>query len=494
MTEPPTPSESESAELHWRALVGRLFSGSAKYGLATLAQRGIAFLLIPIYTAFLSPTEYGIVSLAETIAAVLLTLFGLSLPAALRNDFHDLAEGERDEFVATLVIGTAVLLVGLGGLSMLVGPAVVGTLWPEFTVPFYPFVDLAIAAAAARGLLELHLAHLQMKEQSSRYVAISFGQFLLVTAVVLVFVVGLRQGSFGMLAGKALGLGAVTLAVGTMFRRYYRPSLFVWRRFVKALKFSWPLVPHQLIALVLTAADRFFIEHYRTTEDVGLYSLAYALAGVMTVVSSSILLAWTPLFYRLANTDDGGQRLARVGEGLVGVLVVAGCLGTVVSADVVAWIVDARYVSAAPVVPIVIAGLLLHGCFAVFHLAVLRSGRTSMLAMVTIIAAVLNVVLNALWVPDYGVEGAAWATVLSYLVEAAVVFVLAQRLMLIRYTYRLPLVLALFAGTVAAVVFRDALDLSIWGLLAIGTAASIATIAVVGHDGWRAYRQGVASK
>jgi O-antigen/teichoic acid export membrane protein len=433
-------------------IVARLTRGGASYAVATLVTRGIAFLLLPIYTRFLTPADYGLVSLSETVAVCIPMLGGLGLNAALqRLYFKDPSESGRASTVATVLRGALLWLLVFLSLALALGGTVIHLVAPRFSAPFYPYVAIALTTAAANQVTEYRQLLFQTQERSRVYAAIAVGGFVLSAGCVLTLVTRLHLGPLGVLLGKLMGSASVAVLSTSLLWKNLRGR---WNgaRMREALTIGVPLVPHMLIALILGSADVLVIQMYRSVAEVGLYSVAYTLGSSVTVVTSTLMLTWSPVFYDLAR-HEGRDRgpVAQTSLLLTTVLVGAATAGAALAAYVIPFLLQERYRACADIVPIVIAGYVFHWFFALFHLSLLQAGKSYLIAVTTVSAAAVNMGLNFLVIPRWGAMGAALATLVAYLAEALAMYVMAQRYFRIPYPIgRLLLAVGAFLAVVCS--------------------------------------------
>jgi O-antigen/teichoic acid export membrane protein len=208
-----------------------------------------------------------------------------------------------------------------------------------------------------------------------------------------------------------------------------------WKFVRETLPLSFPLVPHYLMALCLVAADRLILEHYRSIEEVGLYSLAYTVGMTMYLIAASIGQAWQPIYYDTARDSGGQPILGKLSSGMAVVLTAIGIFG-VQSARYFTGLLDSRYLPVGRLIPWIIGSYLLHAFFGLFQLALLQSKRTKFIFVVSAAAFFLNLALNIWWIPRLGMYGAAYATLVAYGSEALLMYFYAQRVFFLPYDWR----------------------------------------------------------
>lgn len=447
----PEPAPDVAApELH--SVASRLVRGSAVYALANFGIKALSFLLLPVYTRFLTPADYGVISLAETLALIAALLCGLGLDAGIQRLYFQFVENraELSRYLGSVLRFAVAVDLGVLALSFAFGPALLRGLAPNFQVAFFPYIALAVGAAAATQLLQLRLSLFQSEGRPVAYAALTFVFFALTAGLGIHVVVFRRMSAYGMLLAKLVA--AVLLAVAALallFRWLF--AGFEWRYVRETLPLALPLLPHQFMAGGLIAADRFILERYGNLSEVGLYSLAYTFGMVMALVTTSIAQAWSPIYYDVARGGESGRTvIGRMSSDLALALVAVACFGSLIAQDFVRLFLDARYHAIGRLIPWIIGGYLLHAWFTLFQIAVFQGKRVRYMMVVSAIAFVANITSNFALVPRWGMYGAAWATLAAYGLEALLMYVYAQRVYSVPY-HRSSMIgsLAVFAGVLA---------------------------------------------
>lgn len=318
----------------------RLAQSFAVYGIANFGIRGLNFLLIVVYAHYLQPSDYGIIYMAEIIAAFLVIFQGLSIDNALQRLYfqhnHD-AEELRSYLGSAIRFGLCWMAAFLA-LVLLLGRSVQSHLAARVSVPFYPYIAMAAATATATLGVQYRLAIYQAERRPRSYALLSVVLAALTAACCLYGVVVRRGGAIGMMQGK-LAAAAITFLIAAWSMHTLLTARFQWSFVRESLSFGLPLIPHLVMASGLVVADRFILEHYRDLSEVGIYSLAYTFGMVMYLVTQSLSQAWLPMFFELAGGErENREILGRICSGLVILLAAiasVGMIGAIEEADCV---------------------------------------------------------------------------------------------------------------------------------------------------------------
>lgn len=406
-----------------KSLVGQ----SATYGLGDLLTKAVAFLLIPVYTRYLSAADYGILGIASTITAVLGIVYPLGLHAAAMRFYYDAPdEASRRDILGTMAL--AVLLIGVAFAAILTATPLGAALFRTVVndIPFEPYIVILAWTAFFTSASAVPLVIFRVQERPRRYVAYTAGGFLLTTAGIVYFVVGRGAGALGALRGGLIAAGLMAvLYVAETFRRSHLTLRRDWLK--KGLVYALPIVPHLIAHWALTLSDRSVLNQFVPLDRVGIYTLGYQMSIALALVSQALNNAWMPFFYRLAGEGDAQPRLARFFTYYLGIMTLTALGLALLGGDVILVIANPEYSEAARLVPIITLAYLAQSFYYPAVFALFYEQKTRYLPLITGSAAVLNVAMNMALVPRWGINAAAWNKVIAYLVLAAATYAAGQR-------------------------------------------------------------------
>ena len=415
--------------------VRRLIGAAGIYAVAGVAQRALSFVLLPVYTRLIDPTEYGMLEVLNAFSSIAFAVLILGLASAINKVYHrDCASPqERATLLGTaLLIDLPVLLVGTGLLCVFAGPLstwILGRSGGEDMVPL-----IAVSGALA-GMASLVLSTLRAQERATAFVVLSLSQFVVALCLNLLLVVGWGWGVRGILWGT---LVSHVVSVPVMFAVLRGHVAFGFNPAVvrPLLHFGLAIVPVMLAGWVTEASDRYILRLYRPLDEVAAYGVGYKLGMLIDVaVVWPFQLAWPAFAFAISHRAGHRETYARTLTYLSVVLTLV-VLVTALSAEaLLSVVVGERYRQGLVVIAPVALGYALSGVqYAVappIHLA----GKTRLLPLLVGAAALVNLVLNLLFVPRWGMLGAAWSTAAAFLVLAVLTGWLGQRVYPVPYEY-----------------------------------------------------------
>ena len=417
-----------------RLIRNKLLTQSGFYLAGQLIQKATSFLLVPVWTFYLLPSDYGIVGTMGAYSTLLHIVLMLGIYSAVVRYLFDKHPPEEQK---AYVFSNFIFLCLVSGCVLFV-LCLFGEPWwvaaSSGSIPFRPIVTVTLASVWA-GLISRFLLFIyQTQQRPVAYVTMEGIGFVLSVCFGLTFVAHYKMGAYGQILGAFIAQIVVT-AISTviMFRDWFSRHLRlapVW----DALKFGLPVVPHLLSGWALTFVDRIMLEHYVDLRDVGFYNLGYNLGIGMLVLVTSINQAYQPYYYdAMASPAESESKILKVTSvflAAVGLITLAGCL---FAGELISLLTPAKYQQAAVFVPPILFSYLLVGLYYFVGSPVMYLKKTKLLPLITGTAAVLNIVLNYLLIPRYGAIAAAWTTLIAYGVMLVFYYVVSQKLSPLNY-------------------------------------------------------------
>jgi O-antigen/teichoic acid export membrane protein len=422
----------------------RLATTGAAYTASSVVSKLIAVFLLPVYTAYLTPADYGAaeVMLASVVAASIVIRFGV-IEAILR--FYYLA-GERPE----RVVGTG--FAALAWSSTLAAGVALAFAEPiseallERSEP--ALARLAILGLWTLTLWEFALTLLRLDERARAYFAITVINVIVTIPFTVWFVVVEDMGADGILLGN-FGIGAIFLVylLWTERRRLsLRPDWGLLRRMGR---FGLPTMPAELTLYSLNFIDRILLVRLAGLAEAGLYALAVKFANGLQVLARGFQLAFPPLAYSIRDDDEARRVYALLVTWFAAVLAFAVAGLWLEARWIVRLLAADDYFAAHEAIGLLAAGIALYALYLAMVVVLGRTGRTEFGLPATVAAVVVNVGLNLALIPPLGIVGAGLALVASYVVVLVLMYWFTQRLFRVPYEWRR---LALVIGAAAALV------------------------------------------
>lgn len=399
-----------------------LIRHSATYFAARIVSGASSLVAVALYTRLLTADGYGqyalVMAAAVTVNAVLLQWLSLSLGRQLAAGCQ-----QEEELLSTALVGYCALVVATATIGV-----ATAVLHPRLRQP----AMLVVAISAAQGWFDLNLAVANARLTPTRYAVLSSIKAIGGLSVAFALLV-LGMGYLGPLLALFAALSCSPLVLRGQWRRV---SLVGWRGSIMRdlLAYGAPLALTFVMIVALDVADRFIIGWLMTPSAVGLYAAAYDLANQsLGALLNVVHLAAFPLAVRAfgAQGEDGARLQLQRNLVLLTAIALPATAGVVLLRDNIASTVLGVNVraQASEIMPLVAIGVCIWGIKAYYlDYAFQLKKRLAIQIVPNAAAALINVLLNVILIPRFGLEGAAWATVAAYAVGALLTYVVAGRI------------------------------------------------------------------
>lgn len=398
-----------------------LYRHSSHYLGGRLVLMLLGFASFPIFTRIFSVADYGIISLISNAVLLLTVVSKFGFQNAVQRYYPEAAtSADRDalpRYYATLFYGTALI-------------AVILTLLFALSIPLGSARFLGITATGAlllagsliiiRSLRSMQMNLLQMENKTRLFNAMDIAQKALAIALTCLLLFYWRKSVFAFFLGMVAVEGAIVLQYWPfMARRRLLSPWMIDRKFLRsAMAFSFPLMAAEISWVVLDSGDRFFVQKILGAQQLGYYSAAYGVATYwQEVLTVPLQLALFPICMKLWASKGRGETQTFLSRSLdqflmasVGVIAVA----MVTSRDVMVLLASRKFQEAHSLLPYLVIGLVLCATMIFFRPGLLIFERAGKIAMATLYACILNIVMNVVLLPRIGIAGAAIATMVSY--------------------------------------------------------------------------------
>jgi O-antigen/teichoic acid export membrane protein len=410
----------------------RLARTGAAYQVGEALAKGVAVILLPVYTRHLTAQDYGTADLLLTLVILVSIVIRLGLVEAFVRFYYDDATPEARERITRAATGV-----------VLATTTAVAALAAAFAGPLSELVlgfrDTTLMLIAVLGLwsftnLEMAYAVLRVDERAGTFLRASLVNVTLTIGLSVWLVVGRDEGARGLLLGNFAASTAVLLGllwvlrarIGLPRRVPQLPAL---------LRFGLPTVPAEVSVFALNLVDRLYLYRVESPRAAGLYSLAVKLATVVILATRAFQYAWPPLAYSIPDDDEARRFYALVATYYVVAtgLVVAAL--TLLGRWALRLLATPQFYGAFEAMPWVALGWALYGLFLVLVVMAGRAKVTTRNFPAAALGLAANVVLLLVLVPPLGIAGAGLALCGAYVVMLGAMFLLTRRLFAVAFEW-----------------------------------------------------------
>jgi len=407
------------------------------YGAGVLLSRAIAFVMLPVYTRVMTPTDFGALQLIETTLEVISIIAGSRLAAGVFHYYHKASTAEDKRAVLSTALVVLVSSYAMAsGATFLFAPRIAALVFGIGDGATVDYIRIAAGSLFLYSFLVVPLSFLQLRERSTLFVGLNVARVLLQLSLNILFVVVLRINVKGVLLSTLItNLVFATVltwlllsSVGLRFSRSAAGDL---------LRFGLPFVATQAATFVATFGDRYFLRSAADTAAVGVYGLAYQFGFLLAAVGyEPFNNYWEPKRFALARRPDRDILYARAFL-YFNVLLMTVAVGiTLFVGDVLHVMATPPFFGAAAIAPIVVVAYVLQSWTGFHNVGIMLRERTQYITIANWVGAIVALIGYAALIPRWFGIGAAVATVLSFGSREWLVYLFSQRLCRIAYDWR----------------------------------------------------------
>jgi O-antigen/teichoic acid export membrane protein len=389
-----------------------LSKDSLIYGLGNAVLKVMALVTAPIFTRIFVPAEYGVISLIATFISFLSIFLIVGMDQAICISFYEYKKETKvvisSAFWFLFLWGffiTALISLFSGNLSLLI-----------FKTDSYRILFLiGFWTAFFTLLINITRSVFRLEFRAKTFATVSIFNALVSTGLMILLVAYYHQGLAGYFTGSLVGT-FLSFVLATYLIRKDLKFAFSLKRLKEMVVFGAFIVPSSLAYFVFDLSDRFFLNHYRTLPELGLYSIGINIASIVVFFSYALGQAWSPFVMRIYFSSKKlfHQFVPRFFSYYLIFFFILAVGISLFGLEILKILTTPKFYDASRVISPLVIAMVFSATNQVTALGVSISRKTNYLALCTALGAGLNIGLNFALIPKYGMVGAGWATAASY--------------------------------------------------------------------------------
>ena len=399
---------------------GNSKKASIFYLVGTLFNKGIGFLTVPVFTRILSVEDYGLVTTYNSWVTIAMMFISLALYMAVRISFVDYQE-KTEEVLSSILIFTLLYGISLSLIIYFVALRYISTF-------NYAMVAFCLLQALGSALIENISQFLMMKY---RY---KFRTLIMVlpnlTSTVLAIIIIRYILSSSLYLGRIVPSAVVTFIFGIVLALYfiYKGKFKFNKEYLLfSLKISVPLVLHGIALNILSQSDRTMITMIRGSRETGIYGLVYNFSMIATVITTAFEGIWVPYFVNKMNRKEY-RDINAMAIKYIELMLVAMMGVILIGPEIIKILATKSYWKGITIIPPIVISNLLIFMYTLYVNVEHYYKKTVFISINTLIAAIINIILNIWFISWWGYIGAAYSTLISYCISLILHMAYSRRL------------------------------------------------------------------
>ena len=405
------------------------------YGSGNIFVMLIGFILMPLYTRFLSPEEYGVYSIVWIMGSILALLYDMGMITGMLRWYYEYPNSEQKK--RRVVLSTSAVFITLAScvftaVFIMFSKQISCLLFK--TDQYFRLVNFMVLATFFNSAAGVPLNVFRVKEQPSKFVFVSILRVAVLILFTVFYLVISRQGLEGVF--KSFFVSSVFITAVLFFLTWKDfEKAFSWNDLSGMLRVGLPYFPVLFFSWIIDFSDRYILGQMATLSDVGLYSIGYKIGQIVYIPTRAFLFAWPPILFSIARNKDAPKIFSKLFNYYTACIFFIALSVSLFGIDVIKIFTTPVYYEASKVIPYIAFSYLLYGAYGYMLFALILKKDMLVQPLFLALAAVLNVILNILLIPLYGMTGAAMATLFAYAFVAFATYIKAQRCYRVNYEF-----------------------------------------------------------
>ncbi|HAF31114.1 MAG TPA: hypothetical protein DCG75_18915 [Bacteroidales bacterium] len=417
------------------------------YSLGNISSKLIGFILLPLYTSYLTTEEYGIFAILEVTATIMVAVFSFKLSTSMmRWCSNENSERTKKSLLFTTYISAFIIILLLNFILQPFRRSFSNLFFEKDEYAVYFLILFLSVSFEILNLFSFDL--IRLKEKPVLFISISGLRLTAILILNIYFIKYMGLGVKGIILSQLIGNTFITvITLPFLIKNMIWHYNFAELR--KMISYGIPLVFSTISMMLLTMGDRFIIKYFLDYSEVGIYSLGYKLASVTNVIIiQSFQTGFLPIAYKNFDKPDAQRFFSKILTYYTFILVTASLFISLFSQEVIElFSKNSDYNAAYKIVPFISLAFIFKGVQYVYSLGLHFAKKTKYNATIVLFAAILNFGLNLILVPIYGIYGAAIATIISWIVMSTAFYKYSFKFYKIRYEIsKIVILVAISAG------------------------------------------------
>ncbi len=412
----------------------RLLKHTMIYGFGNIIGKMIGFLMIPVYTRYLTTIDYGCIELLSLVSSILYIVLSCGMGVAIFKYYAIYkVEVDKKELISTAFIFSCCITCFVVCLLIPARRLISIFLFGSPTNVLY--INLILLTAVFEICAIVPLAYLQVREKSFLFTLVTLMRLLVGFVLNIYLIVFLKMGVYGVLLSGLITavIALIGLVIVTSINAGFN---FSFNKLGKLLIYGLPVVPAGISMFIVNFSDRFFLNSFCDLGQVGIYSLGYKFGSVIGfLITQPFMLIWPPFLFSVEHNKDAKRIYARVFTYFTVVIISFGFILSLFIKDIIHLITGPGFLDSYKIVPIIILGIILWSISYIFQVGVYLKNKTYVLTIISIITSVSNILFNYLLVPRFKMYGAAFSSLFTFLLLASLTYWISNKYYRIKYEF-----------------------------------------------------------
>ena len=414
------------------------------YTAGSFFNKLLLILFIPIFTHFMVPEEYAVYTNLMIFFSFTGLIYFLGMQQAIISFYHSEKTNEYKFSMISSVYITLILVGLILSLFIIFFKKELSLLITRTTEYDYLFIWLAVILFF-NSIYSITLSFLNIMERSKNYVILSAVQNTIVLFLVIISTLGktfrldhyFKFFAFATIIAAIISIVNMLSILSKISISKTKRKIFSMKIVASLFKFGIVMIPGTFALIILRASDRYMLTYLSANSlyDVGIYAVGYRIGMIMQFLVSIVSLVYYPYAMRIADQPGAKESYRSIFKYFIISGSILGFLIIFFSPEIFQIFINRSYSEAIKVVFFGVISNFLLGAFNIINISFYLKKKAGNIALAVGIGAILNIILNYVLIPKYGMYGAGFSSIIAYLFIVIFNFSIARRIYNIGYKF-----------------------------------------------------------
>lgn len=296
------------------------------YTISSLLLRASSLIFFPIFSSYLVKSDYGILSIVQSLVIIISVIGGLGLNYALTRFIYIKSTSNKNDhskIIFTTLISSLFCQLSIVIILLVLGPYLLNSIMND--IPFYPYIFIGLITIPINTIIDIARIYFKATHEGRKAFILDMSFYSMNIIFNVLFVIGFGFNVLGILLGIFVNTILFSLILIFSFYRKFNYS-YDKKLILEILKYSIPLIPFIILNMVFESVDKFFLNSQVGVDESGIYYIALTFAAIFSSLKESLISAITPWIYKKISSDKN-----KVSQVLNLTVIIIGFVGIVVS-------------------------------------------------------------------------------------------------------------------------------------------------------------------
>lgn len=396
----------------------KLFKNSSYYMIASLLPITVSFIMLPIYSRYLTPEDYGVIALVLSLQAFLPLIMTFQIHSSISRFYFDYKDNlnNLNVFITTILVSALILASIVLFIIITYLENILYLILPK-TIGYNDIFLLGIISTYFYIFTTAFITILRVQQKAKLFMKTSLYLFIISLSINVFEVIILERGAYGILEASLI-MSIISCIVYFWLIKEFTVMKFKFSIIIDPIKYSLPLIPHSMSGLIFMYSDRIILEKYVTLSAIGLYMFSDKIATVFKMIVNEFNNAFIPYFNEksLVSKEEAIKDVQNISLYFIYFISMLIIFVALFSVEMVYWLFDERYFSTWKMIPLLSSAYVFRSLYCFSSSGIFYEKKTGKIALITIFAGIANITLNIYLIPIYGIMIAIYTTIFSFFI------------------------------------------------------------------------------